>query len=140
MLRGFETAMAGCPQRNIRVQQYNDWADAARRGCGEYVVWVREHVAAQPVNRAHRVEARRAHCIASGRGRYRSGIEYHHPADLRGCVDGAGGAVRSGFWRHVDFTGLRQDVGIAANVCYWESRADGGNEVAWRDIETGRSV
>ncbi len=122
------------------IQSHSGWAAAARRGCSGHVVWVREHVAAQSVDGAHRVEARRAHRIASGRGRYRSGIEYHHPADLRGCVDGAGGAVRSGFRRHVDFTGLRQDLGLAADVRDRQSGAHGGKQVARRDLEVGRRM
>ena len=35
-------------------------------------------------------------------------------------------AVRSGFGGHFDYSGLRQDFGIAANVRDWQSGAHGG--------------
>ena len=74
-------------------------------------------------------EARRPDRVASGRGRYRTRIEYDRHADLCRCSWRTDGQHRPALGRHCHHTRLRQDVRLTSDLCHRQSGTMAGQQL-----------
>ena len=88
----------------------------ARRRRRRHVVRLRQHLDVESLDDAPRPQAQRPLRSVPGRGRYRSGLEHGHRADLRRRAWRADRPDRSRVGGHRHHAGLRQDLRLAADL------------------------
>ena len=81
-LEALRSPLAARTRGGAGVQRAKRIHAPGRRG-RRHVLRLRQYVPAQPLDHAHRSEARWADSLAPGRGGYRPGIEHCHPANRR---------------------------------------------------------
>ena len=107
---------------------------AARRRRRRHVVRLRQHFAVESLDDAPRTEARRPGGAVSGRGRYRAGLEHRRSRRSAPTRSARRSRCRSVSARHRHDAGLRQDLGLAPDLCHRQRRA------VWRRERCARQI
>ena len=89
---------------------------APRRRRRVVLVWLRQHLAAQPLDDQGRHLGRRHGRAAPGRGRHRPGLEHGDRADRRRRARPAARGLPAEERRHRDHARRRQDLGLAPDL------------------------
>ena len=113
---------------------------SSRRRRRRHVVRMRQHFPAESLHDSRGIESERPHRASSGSGGYRTRLQHHRHANLRGRAGRSHRSLRPGIRRYVDHARLRQDLRVSPDLCYRQSRIHGGHGTAPRHSAPGRRV